>query len=337
MPRCISIAFQSDKSPAEYIRLAKLVNKYDFDTVSVYNDAPFHPSFGPLLLMAPHIKTTRLGPAAVSPFRMHPIDIAANSALLAFVSNAGVYLGLARGAWLDEYGIQEPADPVLGMREAVQVIRLLLSGKSASYKGKVFQLPENTTAPYPLPEGVIPLLIGTWGPKLAALAGEIADEVKIGGSANPGIVPYISKYIRTGEKTANRPSGAVKIVLGAVTVVDEDRQAARQAARKALSLYLPVVARLDPTLEVDPGLLEKIEELGQKRRLDKIPPLISDDLLEKFAFAGDAGDLIRQAEALFDAGAGRVEFGTPHGVPSDKGIQLIGRSVLPALKTGKRD
>ena len=47
----ISIAFQTDKTPEQYIALAKLVDQYDFDAVSVYCDAPFHPSYGPLLLM----------------------------------------------------------------------------------------------------------------------------------------------------------------------------------------------------------------------------------------------------------------------------------------------
>ena len=65
--RELSIAFQTDKTPAQYIALAKLVDQYDFDAVSVYCDAPFHPSYGPLLLMAPHIQKARLGPAAVSP------------------------------------------------------------------------------------------------------------------------------------------------------------------------------------------------------------------------------------------------------------------------------
>lgn len=62
--------------------------------------------------------------------------------------------------------------------------------------------------------------------------------------------------------------------------------------------------------------------------------LISDELLDKFAFSGDAGDLIRQCEALYAAGANRIEIGTPHGLhDAGTGIDLIGRQVIPALKT----
>ena len=66
----ISIAFQTNKRASDYIALAKHVNQYAFDRVSVYCDAPYHPSYGPLILMAPHITRARLGSAAVSPARM---------------------------------------------------------------------------------------------------------------------------------------------------------------------------------------------------------------------------------------------------------------------------
>ena len=48
--------------------------------------------------------------------------------------------------------------------------------------------------------------------------------------------------------------------------------------------------------------------------LEAAAALISDDLLERFAFAGNAADIIGHCERLFDAGAKRVEFGTPHGL-----------------------
>jgi 5,10-methylenetetrahydromethanopterin reductase len=60
--------------------------------------------------------------------------------------------------------------------------------------------------------------------------------------------------------------------------------------------------------------------------------LISDDLLRPFAFAGTPEDVIAHAEAIFAAGASRVEFGTPHGLTDARGIQLLGERVLPALR-----
>jgi hypothetical protein len=61
------IALQSNKTPAEYVAQAKTIERYAFDVVSVYNDLFFQPALGPLLLMAPHLRTAQLGPAALNP------------------------------------------------------------------------------------------------------------------------------------------------------------------------------------------------------------------------------------------------------------------------------
>ncbi len=122
------------------------------------------------------------------------------------------------------------------------------------------------------------------------------------------------------------------MVVGAVTVVDEDRAAARRAARRSAALYLPVVAPLDPTVQVEPDLIARLRMHVEHDEWEDAASLISDDLLDRFAFSGSARDLIEQAEALFAAGAARVEFGTPHGLTADTGIRLLGQHVIPALK-----
>src|SRR3954447_27087135 len=120
--REISIAFQTDKTPAQYQELAQIVNKYPFDVVSVYGDLPFQQSFGPLMIMAPYLERARLGPACVSPSRMQPIDMAGDVALLDHLSGGRAYLGIVRGAWLERHGITEVTPPVTAIRETVEIV-----------------------------------------------------------------------------------------------------------------------------------------------------------------------------------------------------------------------
>ncbi len=331
--RELSIAFQTDKRAREYIDLAKLVNEYSFDAVTVYCDAPFHPSYAPLLLMAPHIRGARVGPAGIPPSRMHPLDIAAQTALLSDIAAGGVYLGLVRGGWLEDHGIRELSPPIQAMREAIEIIRKTLAGESAGYAGQVYRIADHVRAPYPLPQAKIPLQIGTWGEKLAALAGEVADEVKIGGSANPDVISVIADTIAVGEARVGRPKGAVKIVIGAVSVIDEDRELARWVARKSVSLYMPIVSKLDPTLEIDPDLMTTVQAHVNAGEDDAAARLIPDEILDRFIFAGSPDDVIKQCERLYEAGAGRIELGTPHGArAAATGIHLIGQRIIPALK-----
>ena len=120
--------------------------------------------------------------------------------------------------------------------------------------------------------------------------------------------------------------------MGAVTVVDEDGAAARALARREVALYLPVVAELDPTLQIDPEVLSAVKVAAANYDFESASRYISDDLLAAFALAGTPADIIAQSEALFAAGASRIEFGTPHGLTADSGLRLLGEKVLPALK-----
>jgi 5,10-methylenetetrahydromethanopterin reductase len=102
--------------------------------------------------------------------------------------------------------------------------------------------------------------------------------------------------------------------------------------KRELALYLPVVAALDPTVEIDPELTARIDRLVSMRRNQAAGALISDEILLKFAFAGTPEEILEQAQGLYDAGAKRVEFGTPHGIDSYTGIRLLGERVVPHLR-----
>jgi 5,10-methylenetetrahydromethanopterin reductase len=332
--REVSVAFQSDKTAADYAALARRVEEYGFDAVSVYGDLMFQPPIGPLLIMAQATTRIWLGPASMNPYTVHPVEIAGQIALLDALSGGRAYLGLSRGAWLDSLGIAQTR-PVTTMREAIAVVRHLLAKERAPFNGAVFRLSAHNVLHYDVPRADLPLMIGTWGPRLAALAGEVADEVKIGGCVNPAMVAVMRERIAVGARQTGRDTDAVGIVLGAVTVVDEDGAAARRRAKEEVALYLPTVASLDPTLSVDPALLARMETAVQQGDRQAAAVLISDDLLRPFAFAGTPAEVIAHAEAIFAAGASRVEFGTPHGLTDAHGIQLLGEIVLPTLRSSR--
>ncbi len=327
-----SIALQTDKTPAEYVALAQLIDEFAFDVVSVYNDLPYHPAFGPLFLMAPHLHRARIGPAGVSPTRMAPIDMAANVALLHACAPAGAYLGIVRGAWGERFGIPPLRAPLRDMRDCARIVQQLLHGEAIHPPSHAFPVPTDARLALPLPETEIPLLIGTWGSRLAHIACAFANEVKIGGSANPRLAARMACILRAGESEHNRAPGEVRLVLGCVTVVAEDRAAAREKARRAAARYLTVVLPLDPTISPEPALLARLEDCLARADDDSAASLISDEMLDAFVLAGRPSDIIARCEELYEAGVDRIEFGTPHGLSSAAGISLLGKRVLPSLK-----
>ena len=326
-----SIAFQTDKSLSVYGPLAKTVEDFGFAGVSVYNDMLYQPAWLPLLEIARHTTRVRIGPAAVNPFTCLPINIAGNIALLDEASHGRAYLGLARGAWLDFVGLH-PQRPITALREAFGCIRHLLSQSTEPYRGQVFSLAGGEALRWKVHRPGLPFLLGTWGPKTLAACIQDIEEVKLGGTTNPTAVSQARVTIAESAVQAGRQADEIGLVVGAVTVVDTDGKAARDLARREAALYLPIIAALDHSLAIEPELLARLKEATDAYDFERAGSYISDDLLQRLAFAGTPDQVANQAAALFEAGARRVEFGTPHGLTTAEGLRLLGERVLPALR-----
>jgi 5,10-methylenetetrahydromethanopterin reductase len=327
----IGLGLQSDKRAGDYVRLAVSAERYGFDVLTVFGDLMYQPPLFPLLEMAGVTERVRLGAACLNPYSMAPYEIAGQVAALDLASHGRAYLGLARGTWLRAVGIEQPR-PLTALREAAEVVYRLLRGDTGGFAGEVFTLAAGTALRYPVWRADPPLLLGTWGPGGAALAGRIASEIKVGGSANPAMVAVIRDRVRVGTVHAGRPDGAVGIVLGAVTVVDRDGTAARARARTEVAMYLAVVAGLDPTVELPADLVGRVTALVDAGQHEAAGRLIPDDVLDLFAFSGTPEQVAAQAQALIDAGVGRVEFGTPHGLTDAGGVDLLGAEVVANLR-----
>jgi 5,10-methylenetetrahydromethanopterin reductase len=321
-PRELGLALQTDKPVGAYGALAARAEEAGFDVVTTFNDLWFQPALPALLEIAAATTRVRVGPSCLNPFTLHPVELAGQAAALDRASNGRAFLGLAAGAWLETLGA-DTTKPLTAIREAWEVVRRLLAGDDSGFTGTRFSLPAGDRLRYPVVRSIVPLLVGTWAPRLAAFAGEAADELKVGGSANPALVPHMR---------ARAASDRVGIVLGAVTVVDEDGARARALARREVAMYVDVVGALDPTAPLEPELLRRIGALVAAGDDEAAGALIPDDVLARFAFAGTPTEVAAQAEALFDAGALRVDFGTPHGLDEQHGVELLCREVLPQLK-----
>jgi 5,10-methylenetetrahydromethanopterin reductase len=320
--RQLGLGLQTDKSPGDYGPLARMAEDAGFDVVTTFNDLWFQPAVPALLEIAAATTRVRIGPSCLNPFTVHPVEIAGQTAVLDAASKGRAFLGLARGTWLEPLGLDQ-SDPVTAIRETWEIVRRLLAGDDSGFTGRRFSLPQGQRLRFPILRDEVPLLVGTWAPRLAAFAGEEAQELKVGGSANPDVVPVLR------ERIANPDVG---IVLGAVTVVDDDGARARRIARREVAMYLAVVAELDPTVEVDPELIARVREHVDADDHDAAGSLIPDDLLDRFSFAGTPDEVADHAEAVFAAGARRVDFGTPHGAPELRGVELLCTAVLPRLR-----
>ena len=145
------LGFQADKKTSDYERLAAASEHYGFDVVSVYGDLYFQHPLPALLSMARATSSIAIGPACLNPFTVHPVEIAAQVAALDDASQGRAFLGLARGSWLGDLGIDQGNAPQ-AIAEAAAVVAALLKGDRSGVQGHRFSLPPGAgAAPAPVP------------------------------------------------------------------------------------------------------------------------------------------------------------------------------------------
>lgn len=286
---------------AEVRASAEAAAPYAFDSFSVYGDLGDLPPYGVLHASADVLRDTRIrhiGPLGVLVGLQHPEIIATHAMALEEQLPGQSSLGLVRGAFLETIG-ERPA-PLHRLSETIRYIRQRFGHA---------QVP--------------PLYVGGFGPNILALAGHLAvDGVKLGGSANPALAERAATLI-------NNP--AVEIVLGAVSVIDPDRQTARTVARAEVAKYLAVVGALDPTLDGDER--ESLQQFLERFQAadPRAGEAISDALLDRFALAGTADDALEALE-MMTGKAARFEFGTPQGLGERAdAITYIGEAIVKEL------
>jgi len=327
----LGLGFQGDKSTDAYADLARLGEELGFDVLTVYADLLYQPALYPLLIMALHTSTVRLGPACFNPFTLHPVEIAGQIACLDQASGGRAFLGLARGSWLDRLGL-DARGSATALRDALAIVQRLLCGDTGGYAGERYSLAPGTRLAYPTLRPHVPVMIGTWSPRTAGVAARMADQVKIGGSANPAMVRRMQSWLKPELLRQGRVEDAVGVVMGAVTVVDRDGVEARRRGAMEVAMYLDVVLELDSSVDVPPGLVDSIRQRLRDGDRAGAGRQIPADILDLFAFCGTPEQICRQVEDLARAGARRIEFGTPHGIDESAGIRLLGEHVLPHFR-----
>ncbi len=205
-PARFGIGLRGDRQASEYRHLGQLAEELGFDVVSVFADLGYQPPLGPLLEVAAATQRVSVGPACLNPYTLHPAEIAGQVAALDIASNGRAYLGLARGAWLGSIGVSQPR-PVQTIREAADVVRLLMAGDPAGYRGEIFTVEPGFRLRHDVIRKRVPLLIGGWGERTVELAGEIADELKVGGSAN---ILLVFEVVASHDPTVDVPDGLVE-------------------------------------------------------------------------------------------------------------------------------
>jgi 5,10-methylenetetrahydromethanopterin reductase len=82
---------------------------------------------------------------------------------------------------------------------------------------------------------------------------------------------------------------------------------------------------------MDPDWHRRLSQASEENDWETATSLISDEILDRFAYSGSAQDLIEQLNRVREEGIDRVDLGTPHGIKPEIAIRILGGEVLPQL------
>lgn len=171
-PDLVRYARMAEESGFEFA----LISDHFHPWIDKQGESPF--VWSALGAIAQATERLRVGTAVTCPtVRIHPAIVAQAAATTATLMPGRFFLGVGTGENLNEHIVGQgwPETEVRQERleEAIEVIRLLWQGGNQSHRGHHFTV-ENARI-YSLPDELPPLYVAVGGPRVAEIAGRLAD------------------------------------------------------------------------------------------------------------------------------------------------------------------
>ena len=274
---------------------ASHLSKYHPDTIWIPETWGME-NFSMLSMVSQKVNSPKIGSSIINIYSRSPSLMAMGAATVDTISNGRLVLGLGTSSMpiVEDFHGMKFEKPVSRMREYVEIIRLVLSGKQVNYDGNFFKLKNFSLLIKPL-RNSIPIYLAAVNQKMVELTWEIAD----------GVIFYlrpISELKNTIEKMQNKKKIDVSCQL--ITCVSKDSQKAIDRARKTLAFYISV-GEIYRNFLAKNGFQNETEEIFQefeKSGLEHIHEFVSDSMIESLTICGNPQECLTKLNKFKDTG-----------------------------------
>ncbi len=201
--------------------------------------------------------------------------------------------------------------PLARAKEAVAIVRGLLTQTKFSYDGQWFKPHDFHLREGPIGDGAPPIWLAGLGPKMVRTAAECADGVIANWLTEESLAEYRG-LIQEGAESAGRDPSDVQIATLLMTCVDPTDDAAIFAARRGIAFYCASEHYLHIADICGLGsAARKVKVAWEERDFDRATGLVTDQLLDKFCLVGTDSANARRIQWLFDNGAYPIVYPLP--------------------------
>jgi probable F420-dependent oxidoreductase len=218
------------------------------------------------------------------------------------------------------------------LRESIQVIRELVNGRTAEYRGSRIRFPWASRSR-------AEVWVAGYGPKALKLIGEVGDGFILQ-LADPHITAWTIGAVRTAAEEAGRDPDDVMICVAAPAYVTEDVPHARDQCRWFGGMVgnhvADIVARYGESSAVPKALTDYIRgregydynEHGLAGNVHA--QFVPDEIIDRFCILGPVAEHVRRLQELKALGVHQFAVYLQHDA-KDETLQAYGERVIPAI------
>ena len=301
--RPVALYLQDAHPIREGMELVRYAERRGFEAVWQAESRLVREATVPMAAFLSATERIKAGSGVVNNWTRNVALLASTFSTLDDLAPGRVILGI--GAWWDplaqKVGITR-RKPLQAMRETVEVVRRLLNDERVSYAGEFVSL-DGVELDYVHQERRpkdVPIYIGATGDKMLELAGEIADGVVLNYLVSPAYNTRAMAHLEDGGRRAHRSLDDFDRPQLIVCSLDEDRQAALDAARLLVTQYLGQQPHIMKASGVPESLLDEIGRvLTWPATHDEVlaaSHLVPDDIVQMITASGSPAECVEKVE-----------------------------------------
>jgi 5,10-methylenetetrahydromethanopterin reductase len=340
-----------DYPMAEMVEMARTADELGFYACYAVDETWHKDPFTVFAACAEKTQRIRFGPNVTHVFLREPTLIAQQVATLDELTGGRMELVVSTGnlGLLAQYELDwARRKPLSRLKEAIHVMRTFLDEGAITFDGEFFKYNGLYTFARPVQERIPIKMGGMKGPRSFQTAGELADGLHQAIAYSREAYEYMMENIRVGAEKAGRDWRSLDLGAWVVTLVSEDGDAARRAARILCSFYISSMPdELVRRHGIDPEELKPVVEKLGAGDIAGAVKAFSPEHAEKLSVAGTPEEVVEKIRADIEptgvnhmilalSDAALVKLFSGEDVPNvpdiKEQLRLVAERVMPAFE-----
>ena len=279
-------------------------------------------NFSMLSLVSQKATKQKIGSSIINVFSRSPSSIAMGAATIDTISNGRFILGLGTSSIpiIEDFHGYKFQNPVLRMKEYVEIIKLILSGNKINYSGKIFNL-KNFSLLIKPQRTKIPIYLAAINQKLVELTWGIGD----------GVIFYLRpKYEMKKTIKTMQSKRKIDVACQFITSVSHDPELAITKCKKTLAFYVSVGKIYRDFLAKNgfknetKNIFEEFQNSGFKSNHE----FVTEKMMDSLTISGDPETCLKQLQKFRETGVSLpiIQF-NPIGNVADS-LQLFSKTFF---------